>query len=221
MYKTILPERAASFIARQDATASRSVPPVRLYSQPTKVASRSSRNAWWGGPGPKPAVRAVSISSKQCSNNPDIRMAPLGHTVGHTVVSLARPRRQRPFIAPRESFPLPPPVETTSDGDDTIDYFEQLQKILVAVQADLVNGWATGMETPVLGMGGVAQGCMSLTLRGRVLLSEDVSRRRGVKTVRTPSQLQEILVAIQTEFVDGWVAGMERVAFRSMLPGAS
>ena len=155
VYKTILPERAArfvsniptpddmshisfSFIARQDATASRSVSPVRSCSRPTEVlASRSSRKVWWGGPGPKPVVKAVSIRSKQCST-------PLGHTVGPTVVPVAvcahcqscqfehaatgchmrrttwRPHRQRPFVAPRESLPLPPPVETTSDGDDTI-----------------------------------------------------------------------------------------------------
>jgi hypothetical protein len=127
-------------------TASRSVPPVRSCSRPTKVvASRSSRKPWWGGPGPKPVVKAISIRSKQCSmKNPATRMAPLGPTVGPTVVPLAvlthyrslqlepatmgcrirrptwRPRRQRPFVAPRESLPLPPPVETTSDGDDTI-----------------------------------------------------------------------------------------------------
>ncbi|OJA08611.1 hypothetical protein AZE42_04842 [Rhizopogon vesiculosus] len=37
VYKTILPKRAASFIARQDATASGSVPPVRSCSRPTEA----------------------------------------------------------------------------------------------------------------------------------------------------------------------------------------
>ncbi|OJA08974.1 hypothetical protein AZE42_11774 [Rhizopogon vesiculosus] len=91
------------------------------------VAFQSSRKAWWGGPGPKPVVKAVSICSKPCSmNNLDAQTATLDHTFEYAAMGcrMRRPTRwprcRRPFIAPRESFLLPPPVETTSESDDTI-----------------------------------------------------------------------------------------------------